>query len=136
MVERRPRRSVDRSRYRDYRTVADHLREAAGATIEFEYWTAAGVLIVHAAIAYADALCIKFSGQRSISIDHEDAVGLLDEVVNGGEEKKRALNDLRRIIEEKSRVSYLGVIYTAADVHAMWKRLVRFTQWAVTILAR
>ena len=63
MARRSVRRSVDRARHREYLRVAEHFYEAAQASIELEYWTAAGVLIVHAAIALTDALCIKFSGQ-------------------------------------------------------------------------
>ncbi|MDP2886358.1 MAG: hypothetical protein Q8P51_15185 [Ignavibacteria bacterium] len=41
--------------------------------MELGYWTAAGVLIVHAAIAYADALCIRSAGEKSSGENHEDA---------------------------------------------------------------
>jgi hypothetical protein len=104
--------------------------------MELEYWTAAGVLIVHAAIAYADALSIKLSGQKSAGEDHEDAVTLIDEVVEGGEEKTRAVNQLRRIIEEKTRVSYIGDLYGPSETRELWKRLERFREWARSILGR
>jgi hypothetical protein len=127
---------VERSRYREYRQVAEHFHQAAEASIELEYWTAAGVLVVHSAIAFADALCIKSSGQKSVGEDHEDAIALLDDVIAGSPEKTKALNQLRRIIEEKTRVSYMGDLYSPAETREMWKRLGRFREWAVSILER
>ena len=60
MAKRRGRKSVDRTQFIKYRETAEHFYNAAKDSIELEYWTAAGVLIVHSAIAYADALCVKF----------------------------------------------------------------------------
>lgn len=136
MVKRHNRKAVDRSRYREYHRVAGHFYDAAEASMELEYWTAAGVLIVHSAIAFADSLCIKLSGQKSTGDNHEDAIALLDQVVAGGEDKSRAINNLGRIIEEKTRVSYLGDLYTPADTKALWKQLQRFRAWATEILER
>lgn len=136
MTRRRSRKAVDRTRYREYHEVAEHFFEAARSSMDLEYWTAAGVLIVHAAIAYADALAIRLSGQKSAGEDHEDAVALIVDVVAGGEEKTRAINQLRRIVEEKTRVSYLGDLYSPAETRELWKRLERFRQWARGILNR
>ena len=66
MTKQRGVKAVDRSKFREYQRVAQHFYDAAKDSIDLEYWTAAAVLIVHAAIAYADALCIKVSGQRSV----------------------------------------------------------------------
>lgn len=134
MARQGKRRSIERTRYHDYRTVAQHFHEAAEISIAMEYWTAAGVLIVHSAIALADALCIRSSGMRSAGVDHDDAVALLEAAVHDGEEKRRALIQFRRIIEEKSRVSYLGELYGPREVHEMWRRLTRFREWAIEIL--
>jgi hypothetical protein len=136
VAKRQGRKAVERMRHREYRRVAEHFYEAAEASIEFEYWTAAGVLIVHAAIAFADAVCIKLSGQKSVGENHEDAIALLDEVVAGSEEKAKAMNQLRRIIEEKTRVSYLGDLYGPTETRELWKRLQRFRSWAMGILER
>ena len=136
MTRRRSRKAVNRARYLEYEQVAEHFFEAGKASMDLEYWTAAGVLIVHSAIAYADALSIKLSGQKSAGEDHEDAIALVADVVADGEEKVKALNQLRRIIEEKTRVSYLGDLYGPTDTREMWKRLERFREWAKEILGR
>lgn len=116
--------------------VAEHFFAAAGASRDLEYWTAAGVLIVHAAIAYTDALCVMLSGQKSAGEDHEDSITLLDSVVADDAQKQKALSQLRRIIEEKTRVSYLGELYGQDDISEMLKRLERFRTWARGILNR
>ena len=136
MAKRRARKSVHRGRLREYQNVAHHFYDAARTSIGFEYWTAAGVLVVHSAIVYADALCIQQSGQKSAGENHEDAVSLLEESIAGGEEKSKAVNQFRRIIEEKTKVSYLGDLYSPQQTKELFKRLERFRTWAESILNR
>ena len=136
MTKQRGIKSIDRSKYREYQRVAEHFYEAAKDSVDLEYWTAAAVLIVHAAIAYADALCIKVAGQRSVGESHEHTVTLLEEQVAGRDEKKKALNQLRYIIEEKTRVSYLGEMISPSQTKDLLKRLERFREWVISILTR
>jgi len=136
MTKRTSRKSVERLRYQDYNIVAEHFHEAAEIAIAYSYWTAAGVLIVHSAIAYTDAIAIKLSGQKSSSENHEDAIVLLDEAIAGSESKRNAINQLRRIIAEKTKVSYAGDLYGESLIRELWKRLERFRNWAINILER
>lgn len=135
-AKRRRRVSVDRNRYGEYMNVAQHFYDAAKDSMELEYPTAAGVLIVHSAIAYADALCIMLSGQRSSGENHEEAIQILESVVADHPEKQKAMNQLRRIVEEKTRVSYLGELYSPSATQEMLKRLERFRTWALNLLTR
>lgn len=100
------------------------------------YWTAAGVLIVHAAIAYADALSIKLAGVRGSGDNHDEAVALLDESVAESKGRGEAIQQLRRIVGEKTKVSYLGEMYSPGGTKNLWVRLERFRQWAKRILGR
>lgn len=136
MAERRGRKSLPRHRFKDYQDVAEHFYRAAKDSIDLEYWTAAGVIIVHSAIAFADTLCIKLSGTKSVGENHEDAVTLVESIVAESEDKSHAINQLRRIIEEKTKVSYLGELYSSSQAKEMWKRLERFRKWALEILQR
>lgn len=136
MAKQRGIKSIDRSKYREYQRVAEHFYDAAKDSVDLEYWTAAAVLIVHAAIAYADALCIKVAGQCSVGESHEHTVTLLEEQVAGRDEKKKALNQLRYIIEEKTRVSYLGEMISPSQTKNLLKRLERFREWVISILTR
>ena len=65
MAAKGSRITVDRSRSRDYAAVAKYFMQGAELAKEFEYWNADGVLIVHAAIAYTDAITIKVGGVKS-----------------------------------------------------------------------
>lgn len=47
MVKRKIYKSIDRSRYNDYLFVANNFYSRAELAKEFEYWNAAGLLIVH-----------------------------------------------------------------------------------------
>lgn len=136
MSERRGRKKISRSQYKKYLDVAEHFYQAASDSIALGYWTASGVLIVHSAIAYSDALCIKQSGIKSVGENHEDAITLLETVIGDTEEKSVAINQLKRIIAEKTKVSYLGELYTLTQTKDMWKRLERFRKWALLILQR
>jgi hypothetical protein len=136
MTKRRGRKSIDRSRCNEYSQVAEHFHDAAKDAMILEYWTAAAVLIVHAAIAFADAVCIKFSGQRSVGESHEETITMLESIIAGGEEKSRAINHLRRIIEKKTQVSYMGELYSSSDAKELMRQLVRFREWANVILHR
>lgn len=136
MVKTRGKKSIPKHKFKDYRNVAEHFYNAAKDSIELEYFTAAGVLIVHSAIAFTDALCIKLAGVKSVGEDHEDAIILIEKIVADSEEKKKSLNQLYRIIEEKTKVSYLGELYTGSQTKDMWKRLERYRKWAIEILER
>lgn len=134
MKKQRGIKNVNQNRYIDYQKVAVHFYQAAKDSLDLGYWTACGVLIIHSAIAFADAICIKLVGQRSVSDDHEEAIALLDSVISGSEEKNKALNQLRRLIEEKTKVSYLGELYSASQTKEIYKRLERFKEWAEQVL--
>lgn len=136
MTRRTKTKSIDRSKFRDYLLVARHFHDAARDAMDFEYWTAAGVLIVHSAIAYTDALCIQQGGQRSTGEDHENAVELLEKTIPSVDGKMKALRHLRRIIEEKTKVSYLGELYEPKQTKELWKQLERFQQWSESILTK
>ena len=136
MAERRGRKSIPRNTFKKYLAVAEHFYQAAKDSLELEYWTASGVLIVHSAIAYSDALCIKLSGIKSVGENHEDAVALLESSIGDIDGKSSAMNQLRRIIEEKTKVSYLGELYTSSQTREMLKRLERFRKWSLEILNR
>jgi hypothetical protein len=134
MARRGVRKTVDRSRSREYEEVADHFFNAARDAMELEYWTAAGVLIVHAAIAYSDAICIRQAGVRSGADDHDQAIALLETSIVADEPAQKAIQQLRRLIDEKTRVSYLGELYTRSEAKGLWERLERFRRWAKQVL--
>ncbi|MBI3016018.1 MAG: HEPN domain-containing protein [Candidatus Tectomicrobia bacterium] len=134
MTRRTKRVRVDHHRSRDHLRVAENFYEGAEVAREFEYWNAAGVLIIHAAIAYADAITIKVAGTKSRGEDHRDLVDLIEETVALDSQGKTAVNHLRRLIDEKNLVSYSGHVYTRADTTRLSKLLERFRSWALSLL--
>lgn len=133
-MQKTSRIKVDKNKSSDYTSVADNFTKGAELAKEFGYWNAAGVLIVHAAIAYTDAITIKVAGVKSRGEDHVQAARLMEEVVALDEDGRKALNKLRRLIEEKNLVSYSGEIYQKNDIERMWKLLERYKNWAVEML--
>ena len=134
MPNSRTRIPVHRTKVKDYQSVAESFYRGAELAREFEYWNASGVLIVHAAIALADAIAIKLAGVKSRGEDHHETIVLLEEVVAPGEEKKKALLHLRRIIDHKNAVSYSGELYEKKDIEQLWKQVARFREWAIDLL--
>jgi hypothetical protein len=134
MAKSKTRTVVPRIRARDYRSVAENFYHGAELARDFEYWNASGILIVHAAIALADAIAIKLAGVKSRGEDHHETIALLEEVVATSDEKRKALQHLRRIIDHKNAVSYNGEIYNQTDIDQLWKQVARFREWAIDIL--
>lgn len=58
MPKRRGQKAVDRTKFLNYQKVAEHFYNAAKDSLELEYWTASGVLIVHSAIAFSPMLFV------------------------------------------------------------------------------
>lgn len=128
------RQQVDRSRWRQFHTVADNFVRAAEVASNSEYWNAAGVLIVHAAIALTDALTVKVGGVKSAAEDHRLAADLLEAVLAVDPEGKKAIGHLRGLLEEKSLVAYSGEIYRREDIRRMHRHLERYQNWARRLL--
>lgn len=132
--KRTDRAAVAKSKFSDYAAVAENFYSGADLAKEFEYWNAAGVLIVHAAIAYTDAVTIKIGAVKSRGEDHLSAVDLLRMVVALDDRGQKAVTQFLRILEHKNRVSYSGEIYVKDDIDKLWKHLERYRSWARIVL--
>jgi len=135
VVRKTIRKQVDKTKSNDYRKVAESFYGGADVAKEYEYWNAAGVLIVHSAIAYSDAVTIKFGGVKSHGEDHNQVVALLKELVVGSDENRKAFQHLEKIIAHKNSVSYSGDVYERKDVENLWKNFERFKKWAENLLS-
>ncbi len=128
------RKQVDRARTNNYKAVAENFYNGANVAGEYEYWNAAGVLIVRSAIAYADAVCIRMGGVKSQGDDHAHSIVLLKELVTDTSESRKSFLQLEKIISHKNIVSYSGEMYGRKDIDQMWKQLERFRLWAEKLL--
>ena len=129
MARKNVRKEVDKTKSLDHLKVAESFAGGAEVAKDFEYWNAAGILIVHAAIAYADAMCIKYGGVKSQGEDHNQVVALLREILSVNDENKKAFIQLEKIIAHKTSVSYSGDVYNEKDVENLWKNFERFKRW-------
>jgi hypothetical protein len=123
------RRQVERSRWRQFHAVGESFAQAARLATDSEYWNAAGVLLVHSAIALTDALTVKVGGAKSVGEDHMEAANLLEDVLAVDAEGKKAIGHLRALIQEKNLVSYSGEIYRREDIRPMARHLERYQAW-------
>jgi len=57
---------VDSHNYKNFLKVAENFFNGSKLAFEFEYWNAAGLLVIHAAIALADSVTIKKSSKKII----------------------------------------------------------------------
>jgi hypothetical protein len=134
MAKKTKRATVDRADAGDYAAAGDQFFQAAELARQFEYWNAAGLLFVHAAIALADAVAIARRGQKSTSENHMDALALLEEASENVKGRDEAIGHLRRIIDEKNRVAYTGVSFRRVDLEKMAVHAGRFRAFAERVL--
>jgi hypothetical protein len=134
MTSRSPRKKIDPSRYFGFKEVAKNFHEGAKIAAEYLYYNAAGLLIVHSAIAYSDAVCIKNGGVKIQGDNHYEIISLLDDLISHSTEKKKALNQLKNIIDHKNRVSYSGDLYHKKDIDSLLKHFERYKAWVDELL--
>ena len=134
MTSRSPRKKIDSTRYFDFKEVAKNFYEGAKIASEYSYYNAAGVLIVHSAIAYSDSVSIKNGGVKIQGDNHYEIISLLDDLISHSADKKKALNQLKIIIDHKNKVSYSGDVYHKKDIDALWKHFERYKAWVDELL--
>jgi hypothetical protein len=78
MVHKSSRIKIDKSLSANFIQVKKNFSD--GATIAYEYFNAAGVLIVPSAIALADALTIKLGGVKCKGENHNEILGILKDL--------------------------------------------------------
>ena len=134
MAKKIRRIEIDRGEAGSFRAAAEQFMKAARLARDHGYGTAAGLLFVHAGIAYSDAVSIRLAGVRSTSDNHHDAVALLGETAARIKDRERAAQHLHRLIDEKSRVAYTGEILKKPEVEALENHAERFRAWCAPIL--
>jgi len=130
MTRQTLKKNVDKVKAKDYQKVAESFYGGATVAKDYEYWNAAGVLLVHSAIAFADAITIKTGGVKCQTDDHLQVVKLLKEILATSNENNKAFIHLEKIIAQKTLVSYSGDAYNEKDIGNLWKNFMRFKNWA------
>ena len=134
MAKRVHKKEINQLKHLDFVKVSKNFAEGAQVALEYDYYNAAGVLIIHAAIAMADAITIRFASSKCSGESHYDIIKLLDEVAPKNKQTANALNHFKKLIDHKNIVSYQGELYTKKDVEILQKHFERFSDWASVML--
>lgn len=109
---KQPAKKFDFNKYLDFVKVSNDFRNGCESAYTFEYYNAAGVLIIHAAIALADAITIKLSGKKSSGDSHYDIIELLRLVTPNSIYKNKSLDQFKKLIDHKTRSHIMGIYTT------------------------
>lgn len=128
------RKAVDRSAADKYRRVADGLLESARSLVHLadeadHYGNAIAIVAIHAAVAWADTLCIAYAGMKSTDGDHARAADLVQDAL-GARADEQALKSLRSALQKKDQVSYGGDYYRVSEARTLLTRVELFCSWA------
>ena len=134
MTKKTARTHVERSAAGSYAEAGSQNFEIAEIARGKKNWTPAGILYVHSAISYADAVAIHLRGEKSTGASHMDAVHLLDEATKGVKGQAEAVQHLRRVIDKKTEVSYTGLSSREADLEQLALHAERFRKFADGVL--
>jgi hypothetical protein len=128
---------VDPARADAYAEVGRRLLLAGRAILErgdTRHASGLAILSVHAGIAYGDAVCILRGGRKSASADHAATLRLLRAIL--GDRLPDAMSrTLQRLLADKDRFEYQGLVVTMRDASAAFEAAERFGAWAENLLA-
>jgi hypothetical protein len=119
------------------RQEAQAFRKAAeileGVAVEGQNCNPIIVLVIHAAIAYGDALTARFGGVVNRD-KHDDLPRRVKDAMKGRADSTQ-INRLASLLSDKTPYSYGAKIGRVNDMREMLKQLKRFEQWAEEQLA-
>jgi len=119
--------------YLNYWRKAQELESVMQTALLKSNWDAAALNALHAAILANDALLIFFHGIKSSSQKHDDAVKLLTSLMKSSDAQKYSRH-LRKLINEKSVVSYTGKLLSPGRSKELCKHAQRFITWVNSLL--
>jgi hypothetical protein len=138
MVRRGVWKHVDRDQWRDRREVARGFLQAALQALEIAEEGQDGNPIMSnallAAIAYADALTVKFGGIQNKGDHSKIGDALLDAL--GDRALKEQLTRLTRLIRKKNQIQYGFEESSITEAREYVAHAERFAAWAEAELAR
>lgn len=124
-----PTKTVDKNLYKNYITKAEQFLYMMQEALLHKKWNAVGLNAVHAVISINDAICVYYSGQKSIGEKHGDTVVLLLTIF-ADEEAKKISNHLSWLISRKSLVEYEARLFFETEAYEAAKHAERFIVWA------
>jgi hypothetical protein len=94
-----------------------------------DYIASAPLLAVHAAIAFADAILVLKTGERSTAQDHKEVIGKLRIVCGELKRDPSGLSQLSRLIASKDHFAYGDRRITMTDIQSARDQVDRFATW-------
>jgi len=96
-----------------------------------EFRSSSGLLGIHCAISYSDALRTGMGCADVSSEDHRSAAAdLKSRLASRRFEKRQGANHLERLLTKKNRVAYASEAVKEDEIVDIVKRARRFAQWA------
>jgi len=116
---------------------AQHLSAARKLVADdADYTSALALLAVHSAISWNDAVSVKLAGKPVKSEDHMRAAIMVEKQCVSRKLNYDGVRHLKKLIQEKSRVSYGDQRTTAEAAFALSVSAERFEKWAIQTLER
>ena len=126
-------KKIHKDEYLNYREKARELESVMQTALLKSNWNAAALNALHAAILANDALLIFFHGVKSSSQKHDDAIKLLTSLMKTPAAHKNSRH-LRKLINEKSNISYTGKLLSPGRSKELCKHSQRFISWVNSLL--
>ncbi len=94
------------------------------------YWNSAGLLAIHSAISYSDALRTGLGDTTLSHRDHSQAADLLEEKLPSWFDKSKGIKQFRKLLSKKSDLEYGRWILSTTDSNDLVTAAIRVEMWA------
>jgi hypothetical protein len=100
------------------------------------YASAAGLLAVHCAISYNDAVLIGLGGTRPRGENHREAIAALKRACTKAKIEQQGIVQLQKLLSAKTDISYGDKQVDDQQTTALCNAAKRFETWAERVLQR
>ena len=98
------------------------------------YSAAIGLLAVHSAISYNDAVLVRLTGKRPRAQDHRKAIAAIRSACTQGGIGDKGVKHLHRLVSAKADVSYGDEQVKTERIEFLYEAAKRFQAWAEHLL--
>lgn len=98
------------------------------------YAAAVGLLAIHSAISFGDAVLIRLTGQRSRSKDHRKTLDAINKACTKNNIRPDGVKHLEKLVSAKTEISYGDKQADERTVQVLYIAAGRFQAWAEHVL--
>lgn len=99
-------------------------------------WFGGAINIIHAIVALADLMCIRYAGKRYAGEDHEQAVDFYTTLNLDDPDFKKSVSRLGRVLSVKTEAEYGGSPLKESEIRQMMKSAERFRNYVLQKLGK